>query len=157
MYGFGTAYGALAILLAIWIYNDAEEHNQDGIVWAIMVFVFTIPALMIYFLFFRQGIAPPVKHKAISRNEDFLIRAKYASHKSNGSERSQDDTGFSDPELDRLIEAGKLSEARAHLEEMVKIAREMNDNETVRNYSRYRSRIVAASTRSSGRSTTNGG
>ncbi len=158
--GFFAIGAIFQVLLVIWVYMDADEHGQDGFIWAVIVLFFGLPALVVYFLFFRQGIAPPRKHKAVSRSEDFTIRARYTGGRgkqdmvgSNGNRREAGvaaDPDFTDPDLDRLIAQGKLSEAREWLNDMVEIAKEMNDSKAVRNYRQYQARIDRAARGSSG-------
>lgn len=152
--GLGTVIG---LILALWVYIDAQDHGQDGLVWAVIVFFLQIPALIVYFLFFRQGIAPAEKHTAVSRSDDFLYRSKYRTQDLSGDRKkatmagvAPPDPDFSDPELERLISERKLSEARGYLKDMIQIAREMNDQKSLRNYKKYEL-ILAKMSRGSSR------
>jgi len=151
------------IVLVIWVYTDADEHGQDGLLWAILVFFLGIPAVIVYVLFFRQGIAPPIRHKAVNRNEDFLIRAKYTSRarrsSANGDSGAKSapggpDAGFVDPEVERMIADGRFADARRYVDDMIKIAREMSDRKAEADWRRYTNRIAQAATRPKLRSRT---
>jgi hypothetical protein len=151
-------YGILSVVLAIWIYLDAEIHGQDGILWAIIVFFLSIPALIVYFLFFRQGIAPAEPHRAVNRNEDFLIRRKYLTGEAAEERKSflygkevqaagtlgRPDPGFEDRELEHLIKSGQIAAARKYLTEMLQMAKEMNDEQGRMNYLQYEAMIERA-------------
>ncbi|MBN1466436.1 zinc ribbon domain-containing protein [candidate division KSB1 bacterium] len=38
------------LLIAIWVYNDAEQHKMSGLLWALLVFFGNIVALIIYLI-----------------------------------------------------------------------------------------------------------
>ncbi len=48
----------LWILLAVWVYSDAERRGMSGILWALLVFVGNVVGLVIY-LIVRSGAAMP--------------------------------------------------------------------------------------------------
>jgi len=52
---------------------------------------------------------------------------------------------FHDEELDRLIEAGKLIDARKRLSEIIKVAKEIQDVNVLANYRQYEIRLKEAS------------
>lgn len=156
---FFYAYFIFQIAIIIWIYNDAETHNNTGLFWVLLVFIFQFPAVVVYLVLFRgASIGPARQHKAIGRNEDFIIRAKYTARYKKGRGRTPDTGGtmagtapveidFTDITLDRLLEDGKLSDARAYLEDMLQIAKDMNDRESYKNYSSYQAKIASAQKR----------
>ncbi len=57
----------------------------------------------------------------------------------------QADPDFHDPELEALIDAFKLREAREYLQGMIDVSREMKDPATEANYRRYEKLIAEAS------------
>lgn len=156
---FFYAYVIFQIAIIIWIYNDAETHNNTGLIWVLLVIFFQFPAIVVYLVLFRgASLGPARQHKAIGRNEDFIIRAKYTARYKKGRGQTGDTGGtmagtapvdieFSDITLDRLLEDGKLSDARAYLEDMLRIAKDMSDEEGLKNYSSYQTKIASAQKR----------
>ncbi len=149
---FISAGVVIVILMAIWIYFDAEIHNQDGAIWLILVVFLNILALLTYLIFFRSARQIISLHKATNRNEDFLIRGQHITGKSgHGKTMAGDmrttsglrpDPKFEDLELMQLIKSGKLSKARSYLNDMLQLAREMNDMQGVANYGPYEELIT---------------
>ncbi|MCX6645210.1 MAG: hypothetical protein NTY09_02455 [bacterium] len=148
---------ALYIGLLFWVFNDAEENFNAGCLWAILVFFFNLPALAIYLIIFKPTASLPARaHKAVDRNEDFSIRQQYMTNKPRKGRDPSLDTGgtmagftppdsdFSDPALDELIEAGKFSDARDYLDDMLRVAKELNDQKGYSNYANYKSKIGQA-------------
>lgn len=147
------------IAIIIWIYNDAETHNNTGLIWVLLVIFFPFLAVVVYLVLFRgASIGPARQHKAVGRNEDFNIRAKYTARYKKGRGTTGDTGGtmagtapavidFTDITLDRLLEDGKLSDARAYLEDMLQVAKDMNDEEGLKNYSSYQTKIASAQKR----------
>jgi hypothetical protein len=153
------AYFIFQIAIIIWIYNDAETHNNTGLLWVLLVFIFQFPAVVVYLVLFRgASIGPARQHKAIGRNEDFNIRAKYTANYKKGRGTTGDTGGtmagtapavidFSDITLDRLLDDVKLSYARVYLEDILQIAKDMNDEDGLKNYSSYQTKIASAQKR----------
>jgi len=146
-------YGGFSLLLAVWIAWDAEAHGQDGLTWGVIVFFLNVPAVIAYFIFFRGTLTPPRRHDAISRNDDFNYRAQYSQMSTSYGSPRQGGTmsgdgyvepDFSDPTIDDLIASGKFQDARNHANDMIKIAREMNDTRGVKNYEKIRLNIQRA-------------
>jgi hypothetical protein len=141
----------IRIAIVSWVYNDAQERGNNGCLWAILVFISPLLALVIYLIFFR---GTGRRHEAINRNDDFTYRAK-GMHGNLGlpaDSSSKADSNYYDAELDKLIDLGDFSGARSYLRDMQKMAREMNDKKALANYSVYEQRITQA--QASGRGTT---
>jgi hypothetical protein len=152
------------IAILVWVYNSAEENFNAGCLWFIIVFLFPFLGLVIYLIVYLTSQRPAPRHRAVNRNADFNIRAAYTDR--NGSSSGQPPSGqwghaggssrgikpdpaFRDEDLDRMIAAGRLSEAREYLRDMKSLAREMNDTTTLNNYSQYDRKIANASRKSS--------
>lgn len=146
------------ILVLVWVYNDAEANGNGGCLWVFLVWFFGLVGLAVYLIFFHPSPVPR-RHRATNRNADFLYRAQYCSPGRSGSgpgplpstwgsdpqgSGATPDADFRDDELERLINAGKFSEARAYLRDMLSIAREMNDAKGMANYRQYEIRIARA-------------
>lgn len=149
------------ILFAIVVMVDCGSTGQDPVIWGILVLIFNLPAFIIYFAVARLEISPTRKHKAISRTEDLAIRAKYTSKgdpderatmgtmasKFGGIPESRGTPGFVDETLEKFLTEGKVGEARQYYEDLIAVAKEMNDRETVRNLRKYELKIKEAQMR----------
>ncbi|MCK4720997.1 PLDc_N domain-containing protein [bacterium] len=148
-------YLSSSILFAIVAMVDCGNTGQDPVVWGLIVLFFNLPGLLVYFFIARANFAPTRKHKAISRTQDVEIRARYASRgdpdelatlgtmapNPGGIPESKGDFGFVDENLEKLINEGKFSEAKTYHDDLVAVANEMNDRDTIRNLKRYEIRI----------------
>jgi len=152
------AFMLLPLLLLFWIYNDAEEKEVGGCLWVLLVIVFGYIALIIYLLLFH-GLPAMRRPAGPRQNEDIQYRSMYRSEPSYSGPKYPNQWGepskmvstaladgaFRDEELEKLISARKLTEARAYLRDMIKIAEEMGDRNGMANYKLYESRINKAS------------
>jgi uncharacterized protein YqgC (DUF456 family) len=48
----------LAILIAIWVYKDAESRGMSGVLWLIIVIIAGIIGLIIYFVVRKPRVGP---------------------------------------------------------------------------------------------------
>ena len=141
------------IMILMWVYSDAEANGNSGCLWAILVFFFGIWALAIYLIFIR-GVSAIPRRSAVDRNMDLQYRSQTRQSPARTPDRSrvEADANYYAPELDRLIELRKFSEARSYLNDMQKMAREMNDLKALANYASYEARISQAARTGSGQS-----
>lgn len=142
--------------ILLWLYSDAEENYNTGCLWVILVLFFNFPALAIYLIFFKlQNLRTDSNHRATNRNEDFSIRAQYIPKPRKGRDPTSASGGtmagftpadpdFTDTTLDRMIEDGKFSDARDYLDDMLRVAKELNDQKGHTNYLAYRTKIAQA-------------
>jgi hypothetical protein len=49
------------IVIAVWVYRDAEERRMSGMLWAILIILFGVIPLIIYFLV-RKDKTPKVQY-----------------------------------------------------------------------------------------------
>ena len=150
-------FGLLPLLLLFWIYGDAEENGQSGCLWVILVMIFSYPALIVYLLLFH-GMPAMRRPSSPRRDEDLQYRSMYRSEISDPGTKypntwgepskmvsaPKGDADFFDEELDKLIMAGKISEARKYMRDMISMAKEMGDSKGMANYKLYESRINRA-------------
>lgn len=148
-------YLSSSVLFAIVAMVDCGNTGQDPVIWGLIVLFFNLPGLLVYFFIARANFAPTRKYKAISRADDIEIRARYASRgdpadlathgtmASNfgGIPESKGNFNFVDENLEKLIDAGKFMEAKTYHDDLVAVANEMNDRDTIRNLKRYEIRI----------------
>lgn len=137
---------ALWIFIATRVYHRAEELDMNATVWAIVVFLFGIIALII-FMFASWGAANAQKQRGMA---GYPVRGGVYGGQPTGqgpmpaARTGPPDPDFRDEWLDELITDGKLSEARKYLREMIDMARSMGDQTGVRNYAQYEPRINKA-------------
>jgi len=145
------------LIICAWIYIDAQDRDQVGVMWAVISFLLPLIGLAIYLLCFHTGEGK--SHKAVNRNDEFGLRA---SHRQDLIPQSNDppaarkefpqgdgvlaDPMFSDEELDRLIDESRFRSARRYLKEMTDMAKEMGDAYMLANYEQYNIRIYRAET-----------
>ena len=60
----GLFFFVLWLVVAFWVYSDAEKRNMSGILWALLVFVGNIIGLIIYLLVRSVNTTVPVSHSA---------------------------------------------------------------------------------------------
>ena len=132
--------------IAYSVYVDAEKRGLPAVPWAIAVFLTGLIVLLIYHLIARNY---PVRNQG-----DFgFSRSGFSQSGQNtgtwqGPKGGQSganpvpDSNFVDDHLERLIEDGNSREARAHLNDMLQLAREMNDKQAMANYRKYEKRIA---------------
>jgi len=147
-------FGLLPLLLLFWIYNNAEENGHGGCLWVILVLIFGYAALAVYLIFF-SGLISNRQHRAPDRNEDLQYRSMYRTEPASAATQysnvygaaspmmsaPETDLDFSDEQLDKLIRNGKTKEARAHLNDMISIAKEMGNRQQAANYKKYESKV----------------
>ncbi len=139
-----------------WIFNDAEEKGHMGCLWA-FILVATGPIGMAVYLLFFHGVTASGNRHSPRQAEDLRLRSIYRKPAggSNDPDRAaghtlpiamgaEGDPTFRDEDLELLIRAGMLVEAREYLEEMKAVAREMNDMKGLANYSRYDRKVAQA-------------
>lgn len=148
------------IAILFWVYSSAEDNFNSGCLWFIIVFIFGFLGLIVYLIVYISSRRAS-GHRAVDRNADLNVRAIYRNGSGPQSPSGQwgqsaptsrgikPDPNFRDEDLDRLIEAGKLAEAREYLRDMKSLAREMNDTTTLNNYNQYDRKIATASRQSS--------
>ena len=148
-------YISSSILFAIVAMVDCGETGQDPVAWGLIVLFFNLPGLLVYFFIARANFAPTRKYKAISRVDDEKIRDLYASRgdpadlatqgtmASNlgGIPESKGNISFVDENLEKLLDEGKFREAKTYHDDLVAVANEMNDPDTIRNLKKYEIRI----------------
>jgi hypothetical protein len=145
------------LVVCAWVYIDAQDRDQVGVLWALISFVLPIIGLAIYLLIFHTGQGKA--HKAINRNEEFQLRSSTRQSLLPESKapqprqqarqpenESMPDNEFSDEELDRLISESRFRSAREYLKGMIEMAREMRDSQMLANYELYNARIYRAET-----------
>jgi hypothetical protein len=139
-----------------WIYNDAEEKGHMGCLWAIILAAAGPIGLAVYLLFFH-GVTGSAKRHSPRQAEDLRLRSIYR-QPAGGSNDPESDSGhmppvvigtagdptFRDEDLELLIRAGMLDEAREYIEEMKAVALEVNDMKGLANYSRYDRKVTQA-------------
>ena len=138
-------YVAIQVGLLAFVYYKAEQYGMDAMLWLVLVFIFGPVAFGLFLLLIlfqtrgprrleREGMPPGrVKYKR---------KAEYMSLPSQPLPAATDD--FYDERLERLIQDGRLSEAREYLRDMIQVAREMKDEAALRHYSRYEPKINKA-------------
>ena len=143
-------YILLQFALLGFVWYKAEEYGMDSMTWLIAVFIFGPLAFAIFvILILIQGKGPKR-----AREEAHAPRASKYQHRAQAQSQPSSlpaeetsarvDMEFRDEQLDRLIEEGRFSKAREYLRDMIQIAREMNDETSLRNYSQYEVRINKA-------------
>ena len=152
---FGWIYVGVSVVIAVWLYFDAEEHSMDGITWAVLGFFLNILAVIIYLAFYRGYVGRAREHKAIHGDGDILHWKQFGTDRP-GTRASQTgsapgvldgDRDFIDDEVEALIEQGQFAKAREYVNDMIKMAKEMNDSQGVKNYKLYLTAIAEAVTR----------
>ena len=136
----------LWIYIATRVYHRAEELGMSATLWAIIVFLFSLLALLIFW-----AVSSDVARKqAAGGTAGYPIHSGVYGGQSAGQAPAPEartgppDPDFRDEHLEELIEDGKLSEARKYLREMINMAREMNDQTGLRNYANYEPKINKA-------------
>lgn len=51
--------GVVWLLVAVWVYYDAERKGMSGILWALLVFLGNLVGLVIYLIVRTDAVAPP--------------------------------------------------------------------------------------------------
>lgn len=54
-----VAFFVVSILIAIWVYRDAEERGMDGVLWLIVVLIANVVGLIIYLVVRSDRSADP--------------------------------------------------------------------------------------------------
>ncbi len=142
----------IQLVICAWVYIDAQDRDQVGVLWALICFVLPIIGLAIYLLIFHTGQGKA--HQAINRNEEFQLRSTHRQsllpkskappprHQARQPENeSIPDNEFYDEELDRLISESSFRSAREYLRDMIEMAKEMRDSQMLANYEQYNARI----------------
>ena len=50
MIAIGVLWFVVAILIAVWVYRDAERRGMNGVLWALLVFIGNLIGLLIYLI-----------------------------------------------------------------------------------------------------------
>jgi hypothetical protein len=138
--------------MALLVYYDQRLNGRSGIGWAFFVF-FTGPiGLIIYFLLYRDTLE--LAGRRMKRNmlkdalESPLPAQKRVDHSSLSAPPStlSGERGFEDPELEELIKGGNVKEARAYLDRLLDLGRDMGDEDFVAKYEKYQERIAEIET-----------
>lgn len=127
-------------IAGIIVYYDAAARGHDpACVWGCVVFLFGAIPLFIYFIY-RLMNKPERRERRYEPSSTYTPPGGYQSREP----AIKADSGYFDPELDRLIDERKFSEARAYLREMLQMAREMGDLKGQANLGKYESKINQA-------------
>ena len=142
-----TIGSVVFLAMALLVYYDQRLNGRSGIGWAVFVF-FTGPiGLVIYFFLNRDTLALAGARVKRNRLKDALespfTAQKRVDHSSLSAPPStlSGERGFEDPKLETLIGQGRTGEARAYLDRVVGLARDMGDEEFVARYEKYQERI----------------
>jgi hypothetical protein len=139
--------------IAYTVYDDAEKRGLPAWPWAIFVFCTGLLILLIYHLIARNY---PIRDQggfgrgAVGYGASGQLPQVWGA--STGGPAPAEvvaDPEFVDDYLDGLIADGRLREARAHMNDMLQVAREMNDKKGIANYRKYEKKIAASAYRSS--------
>jgi hypothetical protein len=141
------------IILVLWgwvslrVYYDARDRGLPAVGWGLFVFFTGVLVLLIYYLIARNY--PPIgQHDPYARPESVYGGGGGGTmHGAGPVQKETADADFVDEELERLIAAGDLREARAYLRDMMKLAQEMHDPKGAANYRKYERKISEASSR----------
>jgi len=139
--------------IAYRVYEDAEKKGLPAWPWAIFVFAFGLIPVVIYLLVARNY---PIRGQggfgrgAIGYGASGQLPQVWGT--STGGHAAAEvaaDPEFVDDYLDGLIADGRLREARAHMNDMLQVAREMNDKKGIANYRKYEKKIATSAYRGS--------
>jgi hypothetical protein len=143
------------VLLLLWlfiaysVYTDARKRGLPAWPWAIFVFLTGLIVLLIYYLVSRNY--PIINEGEFSRagaGTGFSGQLPNTWGSPKGGQSAGDvtaDPEFVDDYLEQLIREGRLREARAHMNDMLQVAREMNDKKGIANYKKYERKIASSS------------
>ncbi len=139
------------IALAAIVYHDSRLNGRSGIGWAFVVFLTGVWGFIAYILLSRDTLklaAIRFKRKSLKERltsptykprEDRPDRSGHALPPEIKIEPPTD--SFIDHQLESLIDEGKLPAARKHLDNVLKVAKELGDEETIGTYERYEQKL----------------
>jgi hypothetical protein len=150
--------GFLVVLLVctLWffiardVYKDTTWRGYPAEIWAILVFLFGIFALLAYYAVGGRigGKVDTIPAGGGRRMGGEWGSGNYSTGMTNPNPPVSADPAFFDEQLDRLIADSEFREARNYLNDMIKIAKEMNDQKALANYRKYEKKISDAASRS---------
>ena len=150
---------ALHLGMAVLVYYDQRLNGRSGVGWACLVFFTGGWGFLVYILFNRDTLqlaAQRFRGKSLEDKLESTIE-RPARIRPDQSELGLPPTikieagGFSDQQLEALMSEGKPSAARRYLENILKVAKEMGDEDTIEKYRKYAERFAELEQSSRGR------
>jgi hypothetical protein len=141
-------YGVFVIAMAMVVYHDQKLNGRSGIGWALLVLATGPIGLVIYWIYNQDTIAlagSRMKKKnlieKLGSNQPPRRDREDRSYLSAPPETLVVEASFSDPDLDALIRDGNISDARQHLDRILKLASDMGDTELASKYEAYAAKL----------------
>ena len=140
----------LHLCLAALVYYDQRMNGRSGVGWAFLVFLLGVWGILIYILFNRDTLQLAGRRVRGKSLEEKLTSTTYRADKDRPDYSELglrplikiETDGFSDQKLETLLRDSELAAAREYLENILRIAREMGDEDTVEKYKKYGERLT---------------
>lgn len=139
----------LCLCLAALVYYHQRMNGRSGVGWAFVVLLLGVWGLIIYLILNRETLKLPAQRLRGKSLAERIGARDYDSAKARidrsslaqPPETATVSPDFLDRELEILLETGELGAARTYLYNVLRVAREMGDHETVEKYKSYRERL----------------
>jgi len=135
-------YVIIHLSIVLYLYTSAMKYGMSGLAWLFAGLFVALPALTVFWIIaYYMGMAQ------VARDSEDVAESIVYGQLSGivpPSPSKAPDPDFRDDEIDNLISECKFDDAKEQLGKMLKVAREMHDEQAVMNYQQYENRIYEA-------------